>query len=307
MAHLAHLRPLSRRAIAHLGSSANIIHRNAFLAGPSALLSSASSAPTSPSSPLPAIRATTTKTPSNNFRAYHSTLHPHPQPTHEYTNSQTAILSAALAHIPTHGFSAAALTLGARDAGFLDVSVQLLPRAEFDLVLFWLASRRGLLRAKVEEGGLFARIAAERGPEGKGLGLSVEEKVKVLVLERLGLNVDVKDQWQDALAQMSLLGNIPLSLAELHALADDILSLAGDASVDTAWYSRRLAVAAIYASAEVVMTRDHTPDLAETAAFVERRFEDRDALTQKLTGLGQFVGFWGNTAVGLGRSWGLKI
>jgi hypothetical protein len=35
------------------------------------------------------------------------------------------------------------------------------------------------------------------------------------------------------------------------------------------------AVSAIYASAEVVMTRDPTPDLVETEAFVERRFEVR--------------------------------
>ena len=53
-------------------------------------------------------------------------------------------------------------------------------------------------------------------------------------------------------------GNIPISLTELHALSNDILSLAGDDSVDSAWYTRRAAVGAIYAAAEVVMTRDPT-------------------------------------------------
>lgn len=106
---------------------------------------------------------------------------------------------------------------------------------------------------------------------------------------------------------MSLLGNIPLSLMELHALASDILNLAGDDAVDAAWYTRRLAVSAIYASAEVVMTRDPTPDLVETAAFVERRFEDRKVIADKLTGIGQCAGFGFSTVVGLGRSWGLKI
>lgn len=106
---------------------------------------------------------------------------------------------------------------------------------------------------------------------------------------------------------MSLLSNIPLALAELHALSNDIVSLAGDAAVDGSWYSRRMAVAAIYASAEVVMTRDPTPDLAETAAFVARRFEDRDTIAGKIEVLGQCVGLLGNTAVGVGRSWGLKV
>ncbi|KAJ5138518.1 uncharacterized protein N7515_003366 [Penicillium bovifimosum] len=238
--------------------------------------------------------------PHQNQRPYHSTLHAR-LPDHTYTNSQTAILSAALDFVPTTGFTLESLTHGARSAGFLDVSVQLLPRREFDLILFWLASRRGLLRSKVEDG-LFTRLAAEAGKE-----LSVDEKVKALVLERLKLNKDVKGVWQDALAQMSLLANIPLSLTELHALSSDILTLAGDDAVDASWYTRRLAVAGIYASSEVVMTRDPTAELVETAAFVERRFEDSRAVKEKIGTVGEIVGFGWNTAIGLGRSWGMKI
>ncbi|KAJ5082846.1 hypothetical protein N7532_011889 [Penicillium argentinense] len=241
---------------------------------------------------------------SASIRPYHSTLHPR-LPEHEYTNSQTAILTAALHHIPAHGFTLEALTLGARDAGFLDVSVQLLPRAEFDLILFWLASRRGILRSRVEEAALFTKRAAGSGRDPASL--SVEEKTKILIAERLRMNTEIKAHWQDALAQMSLLGNIPISLSELHALSNDILSLAGDSSVDGSWYTRRMAVSAIYASAEVVMTRDPTPDLSETIAFVDRRFEDKLVLKEKFEGVGQCVSFWGNTAVGVGRSWGMKI
>lgn len=127
-------------------------------------------------------------------RNYHSTLHAR-LPDHEYTNSQTVILTAALSHVPAHGFTAKALTLGARDAGFLDVSVQLLPRGEFDLILFWLASRRGILRGKVEEGGLFRRIAAEKNKDV--FELSVEERVRGLLLERLRMNQEIKSVWQD--------------------------------------------------------------------------------------------------------------
>ncbi|KAJ5638104.1 hypothetical protein N7490_007983 [Penicillium lividum] len=228
-------------------------------------------------------------------RPYHSTLHP-ALPVHEYTNSQIAILEASLAHAPVHGFTHTSLLLGARDAGFLDVSVQLLPHEEYDLILFWLASRRGLLRAAVESGDI--QFTAEQ---------DVQSKIKTLILERLKMNEEIRGQWQDALAQMSLLGNIPLALTELHALSNDILNLAGDTSVDASWYTRRAAVAAVYASAEVVMTRDATLDMIETERFIERRFEDRDYLAKKVEVLGQGMSFLGNTALGAVRSYGLKI
>ncbi|KAL2865585.1 uncharacterized protein BJX67DRAFT_179936 [Aspergillus lucknowensis] len=229
---------------------------------------------------------------------YHSSHHPDTPP-HEYTNSQTTILTAALKHVPAHGFTRDALTLGARDTGFLDVSIQLLPRGEFDLILFWLASRRGLLRAAVERNGLLRPLESEF--------VSVEEKTRTLILERLKMNNYIRHQWQDALALMSLPSHIPLSLSELHALSSDILYLAGDTSVDSSWYTKRLSVSAIYASAEVIMTQDSSPDLSATEAFVNRRIEDSKAIGDKLNSAKQCLGFMGSTAIGLGRSWGLKI
>lgn len=240
------------------------------------------------------------------LRQYHSRYHP-PLPLHEYTNSQTTILSAALEHVPEHGFTLQALTLGARDSGFLDVSVQLLPRGEFDLVLFWLASRRGLLRGKVEDGLLFSSSSETDTKNATTAALAVDEKVKILILERLRMNEKIKDQWQGALALMSIPSNIPLSLSELHALSSDILTLAGDTSVDASWYTKRLAVSAVYASAETVMTQDSSPDFSATRAFVERRIEDSKAIGDKVDGVKQCLGFLGTTVIGLGRSWGVKI
>lgn len=135
-------------------------------------------------------------------RSYHSRFHA-PLPTHEYTNSQSTILAAALEHIPEHGFTKDALIMGARDIGFLDVSIQLFTRQEMDLVLYWLASRRGLLRAKVQNG-LF---------EGKTL--SVEEKIKTLVIERLRMNGPIIHRWQD----------VSLDLRSVPLLTEDANSL----------------------------------------------------------------------------------
>ena len=132
------------------------------------------------------------------LRRYHSTHHPFtPFPANAYTSAQSTILSAALLHVPKHGFTAQSLTLGARDAGYLDVSLQLFPRGgEIELVLFWLGSRRCLLKDKVEKGEIFP------GPsEGEGKihnkELSTEEKVQMLIIERLQMNEGVIHQWQD--------------------------------------------------------------------------------------------------------------
>lgn len=57
-------------------------------------------------------------------------------------------------------------------------------------MLFWLASRRGLLRVVAED--LNKRVDAE----GKGMSMSVEEKTRELLLGRLRMNVDVRGQWQ---------------------------------------------------------------------------------------------------------------
>jgi ubiquinone biosynthesis protein COQ9 len=114
-----------------------------------------------------------------------------------YTPAQSNILSAALLHVPKHGFTAQSLTLGVREAGYLDVSLQLFPRGgEIELVLFWLGSRRSLLREKVEKGEMFPK-RNEGGGEIRGKEFDMEDKVKMLILERLQMNEKVIHQWQD--------------------------------------------------------------------------------------------------------------
>jgi len=47
---------------------------------------------------------------------------------------------------------------------------------------------------------------------------------------------------------MSLAGNLPTSISELAKLSDEIWYLAGDTSVDTAWYTKRASLSAVYAT-----------------------------------------------------------
>ncbi|KAG5297225.1 ubiquinone biosynthesis protein COQ9 [Histoplasma ohiense] len=237
-------------------------------------------------------------------RFYHSDFHPTPEPPADtYTPEQSAILSAAVNHIPEFGFTTRSLTLGARDAGYLDVSLQLFPDGgEMNLITYWLRSRRGMLRQKTKSGELFGM--SEAGEIG---GLSVEEKVLILILERLKMNEEIIEHWQDALATMSLPFNLAPSISELSALSSDILYLANDHSVDSSWYTKRLSVATVYASADVFMTEDTSSGFSATKEFVERQLSDVNFVTRTLSDAKRYLGFVAGSVVGVGRSWGMKI
>jgi ubiquinone biosynthesis protein COQ9 len=227
---------------------------------------------------------------SASLRPYYSEHHPDPPP---FPQIQESILSSSLKHVPRHGFSPKALTLGAQDAGYLEVSVQLFPGGVYDLINYHLVTQRLALKNNVQF-----------DPDTK---LGVGRKVKILTMERLKANKDIIHQWQDALGYMSLLENIPASLKELSALSDEIWYLAGDTSVDFSWYTKRASLAAIYASSELFMTTDKSPDFTATSEFLDRRLEDVRKVGGTIGGVGQYAGFMAGSGIGLARSWGMKV
>ncbi|KMP01768.1 Ubiquinone biosynthesis protein coq9, mitochondrial [Coccidioides immitis] len=239
-------------------------------------------------------------------RSYHSEFHPLPDPPADtYTLEQSAILSTALKHVPEYGFSTKAVIMGAREAGYLDVSLQLFPRGgEFELVLYWLASRRGLLKQKVESGEIFGQ---KDDAGGSITPAEVDQRVRTLIMERLKMNTEIIHHWQDALAIMSLPPHVPPSLCELYRLSSDILYLANDRSVDASWYTRRISVATIYASADINMTEDVSPGFSATMEFVDRRINDADAVTDTLSDVKRYMGYVAGSVVAAGRSWGMKV
>lgn len=119
---------------------------------------------------------------------YHSYEHAQPAP---YPPAESAILSAALPHVPAHGFTNTSLQLGARDAGYLDASTNLFPRGPFDLIQYHLVLRRLALRDAVQ-------FPEDGGNSGKQLGVGA--KVRLLTLERLRANAPVVHRWQEVRA-----------------------------------------------------------------------------------------------------------
>lgn len=112
-------------------------------------------------------------------RTYYSESHPDPSP---YPEIQNKILTAAIKRVPQYGFTQEALTLGAKDAGYLEVSVQLFPRGVFDLINYHLVTERLALKDRVQF------------PDDVKLG--VGRKVQTLAMARLRANKDIIHQWQ---------------------------------------------------------------------------------------------------------------
>ncbi|OTA95955.1 hypothetical protein M434DRAFT_19890 [Hypoxylon sp. CO27-5] len=228
-------------------------------------------------------------------RSYHS--YDHPPPPGVFSTAEKTILSAAYRHVPEHGFTAYTLSLGARDAGYLDISTNLLPEGPFSLIRYHLLTQREALAPRSET--LF-------GPQGEQ-GLQVPDKVERLAWERLLGNQEVNHRWQEALAIMAQPSHVPSSLRELALLSDEIYFLAGDISVDPSWYTKRGSLSMIYASSELFMTNDRSPGYGETRAFLRRRLNETSKMAGALGSVGQWVGFTVSAGVNVLRSKGVRI
>lgn len=106
---------------------------------------------------------------------------------------------------------------------------------------------------------------------------------------------------------MAAPSHVPTSIQELGLLADEILFLAGDKTVNTSWYTKRLALSTIYASTELFMTTDNSTNFAETDAFLSRRLKESNSLGNKLRDTGAWLNVQGMGVVNGLRSKGIRI
>ncbi|KAI2634516.1 ubiquinone biosynthesis protein COQ9 [Xylaria nigripes] len=227
-------------------------------------------------------------------RPYHS--YDHPAPASTFSPTEQAILSAAYKHVPEHGFTQQALSAGARDAGYLDISTNLLPNGPFSLIHYHLLTQREALAPQRD-----ALLSAEAP------ATTVPARIERLTWARLQGNREVNHRWQEALAIMAQPTHVPTSLHELALLADEIHHLAGDSSVDPSWYTKRGGLSVIYASCELFMTNDRSPGFGETRDFLQRRLASAGILSGAVGSLTQWLGFTASAGINVLRSKGVRI
>lgn len=131
------------------------------------------------------------------LRPYHS--HEHPDSPSPFSPPAEAILRASLAHVHTHGFTPKALTLGAADCGYPPVSTNLFPRGPFELVNYHLVSARLALNDRLRRRFPSASSGAWGEESSEWRNLDIGQRVKTLVLERLGINREreLVGRWQE--------------------------------------------------------------------------------------------------------------
>ena len=106
---------------------------------------------------------------------------------------------------------------------------------------------------------------------------------------------------------MATPSHVPSSIRELSLLADEILFLVGDQSVNTSWYTKRLALSTAYASSELFMTTDKSPNFTETEAFLSRRLLESKKLGTSIHSTTTWLGVQSMGLVNGLRSKGLRI
>ncbi|KND93322.1 Ubiquinone biosynthesis protein coq9, mitochondrial [Tolypocladium ophioglossoides CBS 100239] len=252
-------------------------------------------------------------------RPFHS--YDHPSAEGPFGAVEDSILAAAYRHVPEHGFSQRALGLGARDAGFLDISPSVLPDGPFSLIRHHLVAQRQALASWGHE--LFDGQARDKPAMGVGA------KVAGLTWARLMANKHVIHRWQEVQAHLSLANvphtpadelivpqalaimaqpsYVPASLKELALLSDEIWFLAGDKAVDPSWYSKRASLSMIYSTTELFMTNDKSPGFTETRSFLNRRLGEVKTVGGVIGSLGQWAGFTMKAGVNVLRSKGARI
>ncbi|KAF3908033.1 hypothetical protein ABW21_db0202203 [Orbilia brochopaga] len=107
-----------------------------------------------------------------------------------YTPEQAAILSAALSHVPTQGFTDSALLMGVKDAGYLDVTTNLFPQGPFDIVKYHLVTQRERLSE-------FATSEAWKQTQASKQRFGMTDKIRALCIERLRRNEDIIHRWPE--------------------------------------------------------------------------------------------------------------
>ncbi|PHH79416.1 hypothetical protein CDD80_4869 [Ophiocordyceps camponoti-rufipedis] len=228
-------------------------------------------------------------------RCFHSYQHANPDD-NAFSPVEDAILAASYSHVPEHGFSQRALRLGARDAGYLDVSPAAFSDGSFSLIRYHLVTQRKALSTRSRT--LFAH---DQQPP------PVATAVSELTWARLMGNEAVIHQWQEALAIMAQPAWLSASLKELSLLSDEIWFLAGDEAVDSSWYSKRASLSVIYSTAELFMTNDKSPGFSDTREFLERRLGEAGAAGKAVASLGQWMGFTMNAGINVLRSKGIRL
>jgi ubiquinone biosynthesis protein COQ9 len=187
---------------------------------------------------------------------------------------RTAIIDAALPHVPFDGWTQGALQHGAVDAGYEKVmALRVFPGGPIEAIAFWsqLADRRML--AALEQRDLAA--------------MKVRERIASAIRTRLQQSAGHREAVRRALSLLAMPLNAGTGPALLWRTVDAIWYAAGDTATDFNYYTKRGLLAGVYSATVLYWFEDRSEGFANTWAFLDRRIADVMRVPQTLGAIGK--------------------
>jgi len=181
---------------------------------------------------------------------------------HDIKDDQTRVLQAALEHVPTLGWTEAAMVAGAREVGLSPSIVGAFPRKEAALVEYFMDDCLQRLLGEIES------------REEELSNLVFHDRIAKIIRIRLEMQVPYISKWPQALSIQANPLNLPTSFKQRAVLVDEIWHASGDRSTDLDWYAKRTLLGGIYAATELYMLTDYSPEFRNTWIFLDRRVSD---------------------------------
>lgn len=184
------------------------------------------------------------------------------------------LLDATLAHVPFDGWTRAALTAGARDAGIAPaMAANLFPGGGGEMIeAFNRIADRRMLEA------LEARDLAV---------MRVRDRIATAIRLRLEQNAAHREAIRQGLAVLAMPQNAALAARCLYRTVDVIWYAAGDRSTDYNFYTKRGLLAGVYGSTVLYWLNDNSEGFAETWDFLDRRLADVMRIPRTVGRIGQ--------------------
>jgi ubiquinone biosynthesis protein COQ9 len=186
----------------------------------------------------------------------------------ERSEDRDAAIRAALPHIPTLGWTKAAVEAGLKDRGLDPMEAEwLFPRGPVEAVEAWcdLADREMEAAAHADD--------LQR--------LRIPARIRRVIVIRLEQAEPHKEAVCRALALQSLPWNAASALRTVARTADAMWAAAGDTSADFSWYTRRMSLAGVYGATLAFWLADGEPGFPATNAFLDRRLADLAKLQRR--------------------------
>jgi ubiquinone biosynthesis protein COQ9 len=207
------------------------------------------------------------------------------QPRESEEQIRFQILNCSLEEVKKYGWTMEAISMGAKAAGYLNVTHGILENGIIDLVYFFVTHLNRELVLKL------SKLDLSR--------MTLKEKLFTMIQLRLQMLIPYIQTWSQALALLALPQNLPQSTESLAILIDEMWYQAGASHVDFDWYTKRLSLGAVYVATELHMLTDASKDFADTWKFLERRLDDMSSCSQTLIEVEKTFGIIGKAVFAL--------